>query len=246
VGSPHGASLRRPGPAREAIHTGRVATDCYLALAWAFDGALDSARRLIDATIGRLAAINHVNATGYALAHLGLFAAILNMPDRAVELTERALEFAKRQQLPQWEGMALAAAGLCRLREERFSEAAAASAESLALYRRIGSAVFASPIYAYSAFALARCGRPAEAREQVAEAHRIVAHNEDRWCEPEVWRVEGLLALDAGDQPLAEARFQDALANARQLGLRPWELRGHHVCPSLGRAGQAATGARPP
>lgn len=202
-----------------------VAIDCYLALASAFDGALDSARRLIDATIGRLAAINHVNTTGFALAHIGLFAAILNMPDRAVELTGRALEFAKRQQLPQWEGMALAAAGLCRLHEERFSEAATASAEGLALYRRIGSAVFASPIYAYSALALARCGRPPEAREQLAEARRIVAHNQDRWCEPEVWRVEGLLALDAGDRGVAEARFQDALATARQLGLRPWELR---------------------
>ena len=52
-----------------------------------------------------------------------------------------------------------------------------------------------------------------------------MADNEERWCEPEVWRIEGLLALDAGDQPVAEARFQDALANARRLGLRLWELR---------------------
>jgi SAM domain (Sterile alpha motif) len=29
----------------------------------------------------------------------------------------------------------------------------------------------------------------------------------------------------AGDQRQAEARFQDALASARRLGLRPWELR---------------------
>jgi class 3 adenylate cyclase/tetratricopeptide (TPR) repeat protein len=202
-----------------------VANDCYLTLAWALDGALDSAVRLIRTTISRLDDINHVNTTGYAFGHLGLFAAILKVPDLAVELAERGLELAKRQQLPLWEGFALSAVGLCRLSDDRFSEAAAAIAESLILYRRTGSSVLSSPFYAYRAFALSRCGRLAEAHEQLDEAHRIVADNEERWCEPEVWRIEGLLALDAGDQHVAEARFQDALASARQLGLHPWELR---------------------
>jgi class 3 adenylate cyclase/predicted ATPase len=202
-----------------------IAADCYLALAWALDGGLDAAVRLIRTTASRLDDINHVNTTGYALGHLGVFAAILNVPDLAVELAERGLEFARRQQLPLWEGFILSAVGLCCLRDDRFSEAAAVFAESLALYRRTGSCVLVSPFYAYRALALARDGRPAEAREQLDEAYRIVADNEDRWCEPEVWRIEGLLALDAGDQRRAEGRFQDALASARRLGLRPWELR---------------------
>jgi class 3 adenylate cyclase/predicted ATPase len=201
-----------------------IAADCYLTLAWALDGALDSAVRLIRTTISRLGDINHVNTTGYALAHLGFFAAILKVPDLAVELAERALEHARRQQLPLWEGFALSSVGLCCLHDDRFAEAAAAIAESLALYQRTGSGVLVSPFYAYRALALARCGRLLEAHEQLDEAHRIVADNEERWCEPEVWRVEGLLALDAGDQRLAEARFHDALASARRLGLRPWEL----------------------
>jgi predicted ATPase len=202
-----------------------VAIDCYLTPVWALEGALDSASRLIRATVSRLDDINHVNTTGYALGHLGWFAAILNLPDLAAKLAERGLEFARRQQLPLWEGFTLAAVGLCRLHDGRFVEAAAAFAEGFALYEDTGSAVLASPLYTYRALALARCGRPAEAHEQLAEAQRIVADNEERWCEPEVWRVEGLLALDAGDQHGAEARFQDALASARRLGLRPWELR---------------------
>jgi predicted ATPase len=111
------------------------------------------------------------------------------------------------------------------LSDDRFSEAAAVFAESLVLYRRTGSCVLVSPFYAFRAFALARCGRLAEAHEQLDEARRIVADNEERWCEPEVWRIDGLLALAAGDQQRAEARFHDALASARRLGLRPWELR---------------------
>jgi uncharacterized protein HemY len=78
-------------------------------------------------------------------------------------------------------------------------------------------AVLVAPFHAYRA--LARCGRRAEANKHLDEARRVVADNEERWWEPEVWRIEGLLALDAG------ARFQDALASARRLGLRPWGLR---------------------
>jgi predicted ATPase len=111
------------------------------------------------------------------------------------------------------------------LYDDRFSEAAAAIAESLALYQHTGSAVLVSPFHAYRALALARCGRLLEAHEQLDEAHRIVADNEERWCEPEVWRIDGLLALEGGEQRMAEARFHDALASARRLGLHPWELR---------------------
>jgi predicted ATPase len=202
-----------------------VAADCYLALAWLLDGKLDAAVGLIRTTISRLEDIDHVNTIGYALGHLGFFAAILKVPDLAVELAERGLEYARRQQLPLWEGFGLSAVGLCRLYDDRFSEAAAALAESLALYQRTGSGVLVSPFYANLAHALARCGRRAEAHEQLDEAHRIVAQHEERWCEPEVWRIAGLLALEAGDRQVAEARFHDALATARRLGLRIWELR---------------------
>jgi predicted ATPase len=202
-----------------------IANDCYLTLVRVLEGALDCAVRLIRGAVSRLDEINHVNTTGYALGHLGLFAAILNVPGLAAELAELGLEHARRQKLPLWEGFTLAATGVCRVHDGHFADAAAAFAEGFALYEGTRSAVLASPLYIFSALALARCGRPAEAHEQLAAVHRIVAHNEERWCEPEIWRVEGLLALDAGDQALAEARFQDAIACARRLGLRPWELR---------------------
>ena len=167
------------------------------------------------------------------MGHLGLFAALLKLPDLAVELAERGLEFARRQQLPLWEGIALTTVGLCWLHDDRCSEAATAIADSLALYQRTGSGVLVSPFYAYRALALARCGRLSEAHEQLGKAHRIVADHEERWCEPEVWRIEGLLALEAGDQHMAAARFQDALASARRLGLRPWELRAATILARL-------------
>jgi predicted ATPase len=202
-----------------------VATDCYLALAWALEGELDSAVRLIRTTMRRLEELNHVNTTGFALGHLGCFAAILKLSDLAVELAERALEHTRRQQLPMWEALALSSIGLCYLNSDRFSEAAAAIAESLELYRRSGSGIFLAAIYANHALALARCGRLAEAHEQLQEARSVVEHNQERWCEPEVWRINGLLTLDAGDRRSAEGRFHNALTSARRFGLRPWELR---------------------
>jgi class 3 adenylate cyclase/tetratricopeptide (TPR) repeat protein len=202
-----------------------VATDCYLALAWALEGALDSAVRLIRTTMGRLEEINHVNTTGFGFGHLGCFAAILKVSNLAAELAERGLEHARRQQLPVWETLALSSIGLCYLNNNRFSKAVAAIAESLALYQRTGSGIFLAAIYANHALALARCGRLAEAHKQLEEARSVVEHNQERWCEPEVWRIDGLLALDSGDRRLAEARFHNALTSARRFGLRAWELR---------------------
>ena len=175
--------------------------------------------------MGRLEELNHVNTTGFALGHLGCFAAILKMSDLAVELAERGLAHSSRQQLPMWEALALTGMGFCYLNTDRFSKAAAAIAESLALYRRTGSGIFLAAVYANHALALARCGRLAEAHEQLEGARSIVKHNQERWCEPEVWRIDGLLALDAGDRRLAQARFQSALTSADRFGLRPWQLR---------------------
>jgi predicted ATPase len=97
--------------------------------------------------------------------------------------------------------------------------------KSLELYRRSGSGIFLAAIYANHALALARCGRLAEAHKQLQAARSVVEHNQERWCEAEVWRIDGLLTLDAGDRRLAEARFDNALTSARRFRLRPWELR---------------------
>jgi predicted ATPase len=55
----------------------------------------------------------------------------------------------------------------------------------------------------------------------------VVKTTKERWCEPEVNRVAGEIALKspAPDAGKAEAYFERALAVARQQQAKSWELR---------------------
>jgi predicted ATPase len=66
-----------------------------------------------------------------------------------------------------------------------------------------------------------------DARRSIGEAKRIVETTGERWCEAEVYRLTGEIALMSpkGDVPQAESCFERALAIARQQQAKSWELR---------------------
>jgi predicted ATPase len=61
----------------------------------------------------------------------------------------------------------------------------------------------------------------------IGEAKSSVETTGERWCEAEVYRVNGEIALMSPkrDVPQAETHFQRALAVARQQQAKSWELR---------------------
>ena len=66
-----------------------------------------------------------------------------------------------------------------------------------------------------------------DARGCINEALTAIQTNKERWCEAEVNRVAGEVALKspAPDAAKAEAYFERALAVARQQQAKSWELR---------------------
>jgi predicted ATPase len=66
-----------------------------------------------------------------------------------------------------------------------------------------------------------------EARCSIDEALTLIERTVDRWCEAEVTRVAGEIALQSPecDTKKPEAYFERALAVARQQQARSWELR---------------------
>ncbi len=79
----------------------------------------------------------------------------------------------------------------------------------------------------YLARANAEIGQPDDARRCIGEAMAAVETAKERWCEAEVNRIAGEIALlsPEPDVAKAEAYFERALALAREQQAKSWELR---------------------
>jgi predicted ATPase len=84
------------------------------------------------------------------------------------------------------------------------------------------------PTYlSYLARAYAEDGKFNDARRCIGEAMAAVETTKERWCEAEVHRIAGEIALMSPERDAAKARpyFERALAVARQQQAKSWELR---------------------
>ncbi|MHB0772682.1 ATP-binding protein [Bradyrhizobium sp. 5.13L] len=86
-----------------------------------------------------------------------------------------------------------------------------------------------------------RQGRIAEAGEAIARAIDHQERQGERWCRPELQRVDASVLFHAGEPLRAEKRLQQALAEARAMGARTFALR---ISTDLA-AHWIATGRRP-
>ena len=95
--------------------------------------------------------------------------------------------------------------------------------------------------------AYAELGQPDDARRCIEDAIDKVERSKEKWCEAEVHRIAGEIALKslAPDTEKAEKYFDRALAVARQQQTKSWELRAAMSMARLWRdSGQAAASAR--
>jgi len=89
--------------------------------------------------------------------------------------------------------------------------------------------------------ALLRQGRIEEAQRTIAEALDYQERQGERWCRSELMRVDASVLFHAGEPLRAEKRLQQALAEARSIGAKTFELR---IVVDLA-AHWMATGRRP-
>jgi predicted ATPase len=94
-------------------------------------------------------------------------------------------------------------------------------------YRSTGSTVWMPFILSYLARAYAELGKFDDAWSCIGEAMTAVERTKERWCEAEVNRIAGEIALKSPgpDVAKAQAYFERALAFARAQQAKSWELR---------------------
>jgi predicted ATPase len=90
-----------------------------------------------------------------------------------------------------------------------------------------GATLFVPRHLWHLAIAYAHLGQPDDARRCIEDAIDKIESSKEKWCEAEVNRIAGEIALKspARDTEKAEKYFDRALAVARQQQTRSWELR---------------------
>jgi predicted ATPase len=97
----------------------------------------------------------------------------------------------------------------------------------IAAWRSSGSIVFVPWYVSHVARACADLGRFDEAWRHIGEALAAIKQTGETWCESDIHRIAGEIALLASEPDVAKAltHFDHALAVAREQRARSWELR---------------------
>ena len=107
------------------------------------------------------------------------------------------------------------------------SDAVRAITSGITSLRSTGATLYEPWHLWHLAMAYAELGQPDDARRCIDDAIDKVERSKEKWCEAEVHRIAGEIALKslAPDPEKAEAYFDRALAVARQQQAKSWELR---------------------
>ena len=163
----------------------------------------------------------------YALSHgsfthifCGNYAAVNAQLDEAVTLANEKSALAWKAFGMMHQGSLLALTG-------QASNAAQIMTSGISEWRSTGSTLWIPWYLSNLARAYAELGQFDNASHCIGEAMTTVQTTKERWCEAEVDRIAGEIALMSPrpDASKAEAYFERALAVARQQQAKSWELR---------------------
>jgi predicted ATPase len=141
--------------------------------------------------------------------------------------SDEVIPLAKEKASAVWEGFGMINRG-CVLRVcDRDAEAVEQITAGMAVYRATRATVYLPFFLSHLSRAYARLGRFEHASGCIHEAMNMVETTKERWCEAEVSRIAGEIALlsPQPDATKAQSYFERALAVARQQQAKSWELR---------------------
>ena len=178
--------------------------------------ALKDAREIGQATtlmaVLSLASLTHI--------FLGNYAAASAQSDEVISL-------ANEKGAALWKSWGMMNQGCALARTGQVEEAIEATRTGISAWRSTGATTWLPPYLSYLAKAYADLGRLEEARRTITEAMTVIEATKERWCEAEVHRTAGEIALMSPQPNLAQAEpfFEQALTIARQQQAKSWELR---------------------
>ena len=159
------------------------------------------------------AVVNHIRCGNHAAAHTRL---------------DELIALADERGAPYWKALGTATRGWLFTEAGKASDAIRAITSGITSLRSTGAVLYEPRHLWYLAMAYAELGQPDEARRCIDDAIDKVERSKEKWCEAEVHRIAGEIALKSlapGPEEKAEAYFDHALTVARQQQAKSWELR---------------------
>jgi predicted ATPase len=171
--------------------------------------------------IGQAATLMYVlDLISRTILYCGDYAAATALIDELVALAdEKGFLF--------WRAPGMLMRGVLSASTGQAADAVQSITSGFSAYRSTGSTLWGPYYLSYLARAYAELGSFEEAQRSIREAITTVETTKERWCEADVHRMAGEIALMSPkrDEAKAEVDFQRALAVARQQQAKSWELR---------------------
>ena len=224
-----GALRSRLQPIRFGLDQ-RVAGMFHLSRVLWVQGYPDQAMRMAVAGVNEAAAIDHTTSLCFALAD-GACPVSAWFGDTAATARFAGMlsERAEKLGLGIWHAYNLAWRGWLADRQGESQAAITLLGAAIAEFRATQFDLHFSTFLGYYAEILARAGRVADGAAAIAEAIERAASTEERWCFPELLRIQGDIARREGGPDATEHAaelYGRALDLARRQNSPSWELRG--------------------
>jgi predicted ATPase/class 3 adenylate cyclase len=224
-------ALYEPGEHRALAtrfgHDVRMTAFCWRALALWMLGHPDATAADIEAALEDAREMEHAATSMFALSHTSLAHALRRDQAASGVLAEQLVALAEDKGSLYWKsyGMMLQGWGLAETGQA--SDAIPLATTATAAMRSTGATAYAPWYLSYMAKAHAQLGQLDDARRSIAEAMTAAKVTGEKWCEADIHRTAGEIALMAPDQDTAkaEAYFIRALSIARTQQARSFELR---------------------
>ena len=208
-------------------HDIRASALAWRALALWMLGYPEAALADVEHALKDAREIGHAATSMFALSHTALALIHCGKQVAANALVGELVALADSKGTVYWKSYGLLLQGWLLAQTGRASEAVSITPAAITAMRSTGATAYAPWYFSYLAKAYAELGQFDDARRCIAEAMTAVETTKERWCESDIHRIAGEIALMSPDAEAAsaEAYFERALSVARAQKAMSFELR---------------------
>jgi class 3 adenylate cyclase/predicted ATPase len=220
-----------------------VSAMIYLAVTLLPLGETERARRMIQEMLALARKSDHIPTVAYAMFHACLFEGMNGTPAAAAPQAELLARLCREHALPVWAAASAVYSGYIQFHSGDHAAGLAEMRRGVGLFRVVGIGVF-TPM---NNLLLAQATAELEGAEAgIAVLDAAIAETQrtgQAWCDADLYRTRGLLALRQAspDYRAAESDFAEALACAKRQRTPAFEARVHSDMAALGGALRAGT-----
>ena len=200
-----------------------VAHRCYLFLPLWHLGNTDEALQVNEEAIALAREIGHPFTLAYVLHHTGWFLVQCRLGERLQKIAEENITLTTEQGFAFWNASAIFYKGAGLFYQGKIDAALPLMEQGAEAWQATGAQLTLTYQFSTLCKAYTAAERYEDAHKALERGLDLVANNEERCEEAELYRVQGeLLLAESGDQAAAESSFEKSLETAHSRDGKAW------------------------